>query len=90
MLQLPGVSGHMLQDMLVKLHTAPEPQLQGPRAAAEALLGPQGTATQQPPQPQRSLPALGPLGELLVGRWREEDAHERALMARAAKFVPLS
>ncbi|KXZ53327.1 hypothetical protein GPECTOR_7g1221 [Gonium pectorale] len=31
----------------------------------------------------RNIPDMGPLGEFLLGRWREEEAHEVALLARS-------
>ncbi|GAX80301.1 hypothetical protein CEUSTIGMA_g7739.t1 [Chlamydomonas eustigma] len=80
---MPGYSSRVLQDMLVKLNTASESQLQAPRAAAQALLRGQQ-------QQQRQVSPLGPLGEFLLGKWSEEEAHECALMARAGKIVALS
>ncbi|GLC34747.1 hypothetical protein PLESTB_001159100 [Pleodorina starrii] len=32
---------------------------------------------------QRSVPDMGPLGEFLLGRWREEEAHELAMLAKS-------
>lgn len=85
--QLPGASGHLLQDMLVKLDTAPEQQLQGPRGAAAALLAGGSCASQEHGAPvRRTLRNLGPLGEFLLGKWQEEEAHEQVLMARAAQL----
>lgn len=34
------------------------------------------------PGSARAVPSLGPLGEFLLGKWTEEVAHERALLAR--------
>ncbi|KAG2433816.1 hypothetical protein HXX76_008173 [Chlamydomonas incerta] len=36
----------------------------------------------------RAVPDLGPLGEFLLGRWREEEAHELALLARSQSAGP--
>lgn len=61
-------------------------------AAATAVRG-EGAAAQPPAAPAaagaalggvpRAVPDLGPLGEFLLGRWREEEAHEVALLARS-------
>ncbi len=36
---------------------------------------------------QRAVPELGSLGEFLLGRWMEEEAHERALLARGLAML---
>ena len=44
-----------------------------------------GPSAQQ--QQQRAVPELGSLGEFLLGRWMEEEAHERALLARGLAML---
>ena len=81
--------------MMVKLSAANpfDQRLAGPRAAAEAVLGPPHSASPggsrasaAPSRQGAGGEALGPLGEFLLGRWREDEANERALMARAGRM----
>lgn len=37
--------------------------------------------------PARVVPELGSLGEFLLGRWQEEEAHERVLLARGSAML---
>ena len=46
-----------------------------------------GPSAQQQQQQQRAVPELGSLGEFLLGRWMEEEAHERALLARGLAML---
>jgi len=86
---LPGSSSHLLQEIMVKLATSGEPALQPARAAACSLLaGSSSGAGDGAQQQQRAVPSLGPLGEFLLGKWQEEVAHERALMAKAQYLFP--
>lgn len=82
---LPGVSSLILQDMLAKLHTCTDDSLQGAKAAAAALHSNGGQAGQG--QSSRTLPRMSVLGEFLLGKWQEEEAHERALLARAERVL---
>lgn len=75
-----------LRAAAVALYSAQEPEhhaaaastggAEGPRAAG----GGSGMSTRTP---QRNVPDMGPLGEFLLGRWREEEAHELVLLARS-------
>lgn len=88
--QMPGASSQLLQELLVKLSAAPDAQLRGSKTVASTLLGAAGDvgsgAVEQRPgkaaAPSRAVPGLGPLGEFLLGKWQEEVAHEKALLAR--------
>ena len=82
LLQLPGASSQALRNILVKLESTAEPGLQAAKAAAATLLASGPTAHQQ-----RTLPHLGALGEFLLGKWQEEDAHEQALLAMAGQVL---
>lgn len=88
---MPGACSSLLQELLIKLSTGPdrEPALQPARTAASALFGAGSTPSGQgngAAMPGRKVGPLGPLGEFLLGRWQEEAAHERVLLARAAKL----
>ena len=83
---LPGSMSHLLQDLLSKLQAeaADKAPLQRTLAASRAALA---SSSQVVPvsasQNGTSLLPLGPLGDFLLGKWREDEANERALMARA-------
>ena len=90
--QLPGSCSQLTHELLVRLAAATDPAVQPMRAAASALLGPQGGSgahtqgggAQGGLLPTRKVGALGPLGEFLLGQWQQEAANEAALLARGA------
>jgi hypothetical protein len=93
---MPGSSYRLLQEVLVRLSCSNDLDLQPLQAAAAALYTGQGAEDDLSragtgkgagtPVPsllqQRAVPELGPLGEFLLGKWNEQVAHERALLAR--------
>ncbi len=79
---MPGSSSQVLQNIFVKLKTCPDQQLQGVKIAAGILSG-----SSPIEYPSRVLPNLGTLGEFLLGKWQEEEVHERIMVMRAPKVT---
>ncbi len=82
---MPGASANLLQEVMVKVSVASEPQLQAGNAAAGTLYRSSDAAALGPGQGQhkapqgRAVPRMGVLGEFLLGLWQEEVAHEQRL-----------
>ncbi len=73
-----------LRAAAVALYSAQEPEH---HAAAAAAGGTEGSVAagggSGSSMSTRNVPDMGPLGEFLLGRWREEEAHELVLLARS-------
>lgn len=81
---MPGTTCQLVQDVMVKLSASNDPTLQPSKVAAVSLFSAQQQQDSRAGMGgRRTVPDLGPLGEFLLGRWQEEAAQERALLARS-------